>query len=443
MEKPVKLTIESTSFGKDAHILNRSQKRLLGQSFWILALAVACFWGFRLSGASGETVTWKQTASSVGSFLWGDQTTIRRKDPAQLLRPGDPVFQADASGQFRQVGTVLEVAGGDPRELMLQWYGGEAPANYQLTQHHSTGSLSEVVATLMPPEKRERIRQRLADVMTRHGEELSRVFVPLVEESLKRSLPVIEQEFRRSVAKHRDEIDVAMERWNREVVDQRLIPLARREILPIVRQHGQEPVETIGREIWDRASLFRFGWRAIYDQTPLPRRDLLQEEWQRFVQDEALPVLNEHMDEVVVAIQRSMRDVAANQAVRDELGAVAQEIANDPASRELIKAILKDTFVQNQRLQQVWAEVWSSERARQALAVASERLEPVIREIGDEIFGSEQTGIDPDFARVLRSQILKKDRRWIIADANAAADDWIHLATGPMAYPLVYLADQD
>ena len=80
------------------------------------------------------------------------------------------------------------------------------------------------------------------------GEELSNAFVPLVQDSLKRSLPIIEAEFRLSVKRHRSEIEALGDCWNDEVVSQRLVPLARREIVPIVRKHGQPTAEEIGRE---------------------------------------------------------------------------------------------------------------------------------------------------------------------------------------------------
>ena len=42
-----------------------------------------------------------------------------------------------------------------------------------------------------------------------------------------------------------------------ELVRQRLVPLAREEILPIIREHGEPTAQEIGRELWDRASLWR------------------------------------------------------------------------------------------------------------------------------------------------------------------------------------------
>lgn len=403
--------------------------------------------------SESNTSAVRRTTLSVAGFLTRQETVVEVEDPVGRLRIGDPIFLTDARPgepeQHRQVGSVqnvIEAVDSENRRrlLRLSWYEPSLhPNQCQLFQHHTSGRLGEVIATLMPPAKRKRIQNRIAIAMAQHGDNLSATFVPLVRETLQQSMPVIEDEFRAAVARHRGEIDSTVERWNDLVLKERLIPLAKREILPIVRKHGERPAEAIGKEIWDRASIFRFGWRAIYDKAPLPKKGLVQEEWKRFVDEEAVPVLEKHMDEVVVAIQRSMQDIAANRAIRTELGRVADEIASDPESRKLVQLILKETFIDNERLKLVWSDVWSSDEANRAFKLAGDSLEPVIRNIGDEIFGSEELGIDPDFARVLRSQILRKDRRWIVAWHTGTSNGAVEPASKPMPFPIVYVADQD
>ncbi|WP_145386807.1 hypothetical protein [Stieleria neptunia] len=445
--------------------MKRTNKRIVGLGFWLITLVSTGVAASRWMQTAEQGDRSQQTLASIARYVARQETQIVAIDPIARLQPGDPVFlagepMAGKQVEFRQVGRVASIIVPDSvapdserpgdlaaepprggRRVSITWYDRDVPADQcQLFQHHSTGRLSEVVETLFPPTKQKVIRDQLSAAMARHGEDLSQAFIPLVEDSLRQSLPVIEDEFRLAVARHRGELDEAAQRWHDQLVQERLIPMARREILPIVKKHGQPPAEEIGREMWDRASLFRFGWRAIYDKTPLPRKDLVREEWQRFVEEEAVPVLEKHMDEVVVAIQRSLRDVSASPAIRKELAGVAEEIARDPQSRQLVQSILKETFVENERLREVWRDVWSSPKAQAAFDIAGERLEPVVRQIGDEIFGSEQDGINPDFARVLRSQILRKDRRWIVAWHTGAGNGTIEVARNPMPYPIVYLA---
>lgn len=428
-------------------------KRRIGLSFWI-ALSVGAFsvwkWGWPQLGQADSAATVEETPSdgdSSGawlSYLVSSPQKHQISDPLGRLKRFDPIFLENDGGVVRQVGHVLSLKNGDDEshQLHYAWYD-EIPADEcQLFQYHASGSLEEVVATMLPPEKRLKIQQRLAAAMSQHGEDLSRAFVPLVQQSLKRSMPVIEEELRASVARHRSELDDLVAEWKDEIVKERLIPLARKEILPIVREHGQPPAEKIGKEMWDRASLWRFGWRAVYDKTPLPKKGLVQEEWKRFVAEEAVPVIEKHMDEIVVAIQKTITDVASNKTIRNELGSVAEELASDPEARALVRTILKETLIDNDRLRDVWGEVWTSDEARSAIDMAGTRLEPIVREIGDDLFGSEEKGIDPNFARVLRNQILGKDRRWIMAWHTGAHNNSVPMAKDSMPYPLVYIAKE-
>ncbi len=379
---------------------------------------------------------------------------VRRNDPVFLHDSGSPLnanSPGEPGGRWRQVGYVRDVVG-EPgsRRVSILWHDEHVdPRSCDLVLHQQGGGLEDVVTVMFPPEKRERIRQRLAEIMAEHGEQLTATLRPLVEQTFRESLPIIEEEFRESVLRHREDIDQLGERLHHEVVAERLIPMAKREVLPIVRRHGQPPLEEIGRELWDRASLWRFGWRAMYDKSPFPRRSLVRNEWERFVEAEAIPVFEDHLDELVVAMERILTDIAANPAVRSELASELERLANDPETNRLARAILRETFVENQRLRDRWREIWTDESARLAISEAGQRLEPGIRQIGDELFGTREEGIDPNFARVLRSQILGKDRRWLVArprleTASPDADrrPSIVRAETPMAYPLVYLADE-
>ncbi len=421
--------------------MSRFIKRKIGIAFWIavvIAAAVLLKPTREAASQSGDV--------SLARYFAGPTEDVVVTDQTGRVQANDPVFYEAPDGQWKQIGYVKGTSNeNDTRSIKLAWYASDIPSGEcELFSYRSSGNLEEVIATMLPEEKRIRIQQRLAAVMSEHGDDLSQSFVPLVQQTLKRSMPVIESELKRVVAEHRVEIDQLAERWNDEIVKERLIPLAKREMMPIVRKHGQPPAEEIGREIWDRASLWRFGWRAVYDKTPLPEKGLVQEEWKRFVQSEAVPVIEKHMDDVVVAVQRIVTDVAANKAIRAEMGAVASEMAQDPETQQLVRTIMKETLIDNAELRKVWGEVWTSDEAKEAIELAGDRLEPVMRQIGDDLFGSREEGIDPNFARVLRSQVLGKDRRWIVAwHTGTESTGSIQKSKKRMSYPVVYMANPE
>ena len=382
---------------------------------------------------------------------------VQAVDFSGRVRAKDPVFFQVADDNWIQVGHIESVTGdpaAPPPKVLIHWYSDLIePQHCRLTAFENRGELDDVLATMFPAEKRAQILARLEATFQAHGQELVQSLLPLVQQSLRESVPVIEAEFARSAERHRGEIDALMQRWNDDLVDKQFVPLAKREVIPIVRKHGQPLAESIGRELWDRASLWRFGWRAAYDKSPFPQRNLVQQEWDRFVEEEAIPVFDQHMEAIVDAVQRTVAEVAANETVRDEIAGAIQSMAEDPATIELFRKILRECIVDNPRLHQVWRDVWGSEQAQQALQRAGDRLEPVVRQIGDDLFGTREEGINPDFARVLRNQILGKDRRWLVATPNHDPNssdptgqlDPITIAAAEfvMPYPKVYLANRD
>jgi hypothetical protein len=423
--------------------MSRPYLRILGALSWV---AVAACGYTAIDSADGDGAD--APAVSLAHYLAGPAPKISAIDPVARLQVHDPIFIRDADGSWTQVGYVESSSSEPDGEAVLLWHSRSvAPQQCRLFQYENRGTLEDVVATMLPPDMKLKMRQRMESAISDHGAELSTAFMPLVETSLRQSLPIIETQLREVVANHRADIDRLGKRWNTELIDKRLIPLAREEIIPIVRKHGEPTAERIGRELWDRASLWRFGWRAVYDKSPLPRRDLLEQEWDRFVEREAIPIFERHMDNIVLTVQRIFTDAAANEAVRSELAEVVNLVASDPETRDLVRVILKETLVENERLKEVWNDVWSSDEARHAFDLAGERFEPIAREIGYDLLGTEEGGINPNFARILREQILGKDLRWIVAERleqpDLASTKTIEVRYDKMPYPIVHMAAVD
>jgi len=405
----------------------------------------------------------ERVARLADFWLGRDRVLLLAAAPG-LVAAGDPVFYQQTDGSWTQVGYVetvhtagpaaeREAAGSQaaqqvPSEsaVRLRWHDSRIdPQALQLTAHRNRGTLAEMTQILFPPEKRAVIGQLVGAAMRQHSDALVEQFMPLVEQSVRRSLPLVEAEFLASLERHRGEVDRLGRRWKEELVKERLLPLARDHLLPIARRHAEPTIREIGRELWDRASLWSFTWRAAYDRTPLPRRDLMREEWERFIREEATPVIQSHGEELAAAMQRTLADVLRDPTVRRELAAAASELTGDPETRALLGAVLRETLVENAAVRQVWAETWGSDEAAAAYDHASALLGPLVHQIGVEMMGSPQRGIDPGLARVLRHQILGKDRRWVVAaqaTGHSDAPPRIVRGSGDPIYPVLYLAAQ-
>ncbi len=91
-------------------------------------------------------------------------------------------------------------------------------------------------------------------------------------------------------------------------------------------------------------------------------------------------------------------------------------IVDDPEFRAIVWQIFREVLVDNPRLHQRLEERWNTAEARRAVEQAADYVEPCVRRIGDLLFGTREDGIAPEFAQVLRNQILDKDCRWLVLD---------------------------
>ena len=407
-------------------------QRIFGLLIWLTILAAAAL------GPLRETIQLASDASVIHPWMT-NASDVQTEDPDQILVPHTPVF-VKQKNEWKQSGLVLEPSDPEGTKSLIRWYGDEAIAReYDFVAYRSSGQLSEVVSTLLPEEKRKQITNRLNNTFQLYGQEFVDDLIPLIQQTLNQAVPQIEKGFRESIARNEREIDEILNRWNTQYFEPELIPLAKEELLPIVRLHAQPVAESIGRELWDRASLWRFGWRAAYDKVPLPKRNLVQQEWDRFVEDDALPVFESHTEEMVTAIQRTLSDITTSQTIRDQVGDGITRLAKDKETRNLIQKLIRESIIENEALRVALSDVWSSDRAEEWFEKNSRRLEPVIRQIGEDLFGSETEGINPDFARVLRNQILGKDRNWVIAlPRETESLPRVRRSKVSMPYPVIY-----
>jgi hypothetical protein len=202
--------------------------------------------------------------------------------------------------------------------------------------------------------------------------------------------------------------------------------LVRGVVWPILRHRASPVVGQIGREVWQRASVWRFGWRYLYDAAPLPDMQLLDKEWQRFVSDDVAPVFESHVDELVDVLGDVVGDSLRHPEVQSAIRSTAQRLVEDPQARRLAKTILQETLIDNPAVWEAVRRRWTSSEAQEAIRLCAAKMEPALRRIGDSIFGSKE-GISPEFAEVLRRQILGKDQHWLTLEKSTRA-----VAAGPV-----------
>ena len=401
-----------------------------GGLIWTTILCVGCWYALQPNRKSDDGET---ALHQVGQFLLGPERLVELEfDTPQLVGRGDPVF-FERDGASVRIGEVVQVESRDSVEMKpvktsrayVRFYP-TAPdfgADARLSYHETPGEIGWVLQMMFPEHMRQKVGQMISKAYLDHHEEIMLNLQPVIEAAAREAIPVIEEDLRLAFATRKQRWQGIANRYRDEIVEGELVPLVEHVVWPIVREESEPLVEDLGQEIWEEASLFRFGWRVLYDATPLPKRDLTKKEFERFVSEQALPIVQRRTDDLVALQERILSRVASDMQVRQVVGESLMKIADDPDVQRLVLEIIEEVFIRNERLANVFKKHWNSQRTKEALALTGKRLEPTVAAIGEELFGNPHTQITPEFARVMRFKVLRKDARWFVLSDPGNPED--------------------
>lgn len=401
--------------------MNARQIRIVaGALIWLFIIGWV---GFRYApGWFGEE---SAAGQSLTTFLTESSETRELKFKySSNVRIGDPVFYKNEEGDLVQVGALRQVDSPESQNYEVTYcdwasvtFFSSAPAlgpGDYLTLHQTPTSMDWVARFLFPPDRQAYIIRLIAEVYATHSEEVLSELMPILQSAWTETSVIIRDEVLESLARHRPEFEGLASRYRTEIVEGELIPLVGEEVWPIVRAEAQPVLEQVGEEIWKQASVFRFGWRALYDASPLPRRDLTHAEFARFVEDEAVPVLSRNLPLFMETQQAILQQIISNPKVQDVAKASLRKIGEDPELQGILLTVLRESILENEKLQEALLRTWNRPDLKEVMALTDQRLEPTVVQIGEEVFGSPYAGVTPEFARILRNKILLKDERWLI-----------------------------
>lgn len=389
-----------------------------GIAIWLAILLGLGAW---LTGGSSRD---QQRIQQLVRFATGSRRVVVLEFSADdLVQVGDPIFLEGGRGD-PPIGRIVRVENPTSREVALVFSNyaeaelfSTAPpidAEWTMTLHQAPQSMGWVIQTMLSPEIRTEIARLLTDAFVQHQAEISARLQPIVIEALERSGEVIRRDFQAAVMSRSERIKSISGRYQKDFVEEQLTPLLRDEVWPIIQAESRPLAEVIGQQLWQKASIWRLTWRIMYDASPLPQRDLARKEFERFVQDHVGPTLQAHVPDLIELQKRIFSRVLENPRVRQVAQKGLESLARDSELHGLLLEILNDVITNNDRLIEVWREVWSTPEAEAALADANDRLEPTITAIGETMFGNPKKRITPEFSQVLRNKVLIKDQRWFV-----------------------------
>ncbi len=340
-----------------------------------------------------------------------------------VARIGDPIFWRDEQGELRQIGMIGQVESSESVNYSAVWtrwatatFFSSAPpieSDAGLVLYETPASMRWVFESLLPPRKREELARFIGQILAENSDVLLEQLRPVVLEALSDTGVMMRDELAEVIVARADQWRALGERYKKEIIEEELVPLVNTEIWPVVQEEMTPIIQKVGEKVWQEASVWGFGWRAVYDTLPLPQRDLTKSEFSRFVQQTALPIIAAHVPEFLEAQQRILVRVVENPRIRQFATDALYRISNDPELRDLIVEIVHEAIVENEEFHRKLDEIWNREDIRQALRVSDKRFGPYVEMIGEKLFGSPTSGVTPEFARILRHRVLLKDMRWL------------------------------
>ena len=413
---------------------NSEIKLVAGVLIWI-GLIAAVVIGVRHS----NTVS-PQPIKNLVNYVGAQRSSVDIVSPYHVvIGIGDPLFMKN-DGVLEPVGMVTKLgldqsqldAQRHSKKIRLAWvqratvtfFSGSPPlgdgASVELNA--TDQSPAWIVKTMLSPSMREEVSQLILTAYNDHQEDLIQQFRPVIKKTIVDSAQLVRDRVIDELERRQEEVAAIGQRYQNDVIQKELLPVIQAEVWPIVEEEASPLVEEIGQEVWQEVSVWRFGWRFLYDKSPLPDKKLSQKEFDRFVKNKAVPIFESHFEDVIEIQKRMIARVLANKKVTQTVSTVAREFFSDQEVQTLFKDVFREAVVDNSDLKKSIEATWRSEEAQRAMKMANGRLESTITRIGQSLFGSPKGKITPEFARVLRNRVLHKDDRWLVLKTGAVKE---------------------
>jgi hypothetical protein len=392
---------------------------IAGILIWVLLAGGLVFRSTSCVSGTGD-----RAVRDLARFTFQRRTTVQLSFPTEyVIQIGDPIFWRDSDGVLRQVGAIRQIDSAKSKNYQAartQWatatFFATAPPidhSHYLKLYETPKSVQWVVDSLLPPERKQEIAALIRRIIAENSVVIVEQLKPVFLQALSDTGIVLRDELATAIAAHEEEWVALGRRYQVEIVEQELIPLVNSEVWPIVQQELKPVIQEIGAEIWSEASVWRFGWRAVYDSLPFSRSDMTRQEFNRFVEETALPIVTRYIPRILETQQRILNRVANNARVQQFVAGTFARISGDPELQDLIVQIVREAVLENERFQQQLDRIWNRADVAHALEFSDARFGPYIELIGEKLFGSPSGGVTPEFARILRHRILLKDTRWL------------------------------
>lgn len=404
----------------------RTLKLILGFAIWC-ALILAS--GRLLTEHRGEGAG---TLSQLGEYFRSEPASVMVQLPGRhFVELGDAVFlEGEEETPVGEVAALLDAKG----EARPEFFGLASRLRLELHDRHRVELFDDatarlvlvpdafvwVVETLLTSENVPRIAAEWNEMMLRNRDEIFRLMTPIVRDLLHDVEATVEESLDGFVARRQAELRLLARDLQGDLDDRSMARLFQSEVWPLAEARFMPLAARIAGEIWEKVPFWGFSWRIAYQSLPLTADDYFARAWKEFVDREIKPIIMAHLDEIIAVTREVGRDALANREIQEQMRSTFIRLTSHPRFHALAQLFIQEVFLDNPRFHDRLLERLRSPEVERVLSSASAHLEPSLRRIADIVFGTREEGITKEFARVLRAQILQKDRRRFVIHAGTA-----------------------
>ncbi len=405
----------------------RTVRIILGLLIWLAA--VGGLWHYA-HGLDAEADV-ARAGRLLSQYAFEHHPRIKLKmDRAVWTAPGNPIFMKNDDGTLRQIGqieTLDRTLGQRGRryawavEATAMLYPGTPaiPHSAEVTYYSSDCSLEWIAQTMLPPHKRRQLAEMISEAIAEHRDEIIAALEPIIWRSVADAFTLFQQQIGPFLAEQTEQLDALAAELRADILDQRLAPVARDRVWPILMREAEPLLEKMVRETADRIPWWRLGRMTVQDVFGGRR---VEREVRRFIAEEVTDVIESHSDEIEAAIQKVINEVAEDADVRQALHDSMQRLIEDHRLNALLSRMVRELVIDNPDLHAILERHWTSDEAYEAFRLAGERFEPVLADMG-RLLVADNDQIAPEFSHVIRAGLLGMDQRWYLIELPETVAD--------------------
>ena len=384
----------------------KHKKAILGGLIWLAIIVIisALFSGAKLNRKTYQLFRYLTTPSQVINV------------EAENMVEGEKVMSV-INGQLSTIGYIKSTGkdqdGNNIAVLVLD-------PEYPLLTKKSTfavvnarGDMNWAIKTILPDHKLDLIKLELIQFRKDNQEQLTRLTGLVAKDLSEEAITTLNQNLSKSYTKHEPELSKILDKHGQNL-KRDLIPIIKEQLGPSAKEKLKPLLTVIGKELWDALPVWGFTWRAVIDKVPGTKKDRTQKEFDKFVEEKAIPIVSDHEKEFVKVAEDLFIQASKDKKIRKELALLGKKLVNDPEFKNLINIILQEALIEPFKSENLIKRLMENEKLKSEFEELTRAFDPVLKEITRIIIKNDNGQIEDDLVQAMRRVFFERNDRVLI-----------------------------